>query len=166
MKIKTLMAFSVGIIFAVAFSAFAQPVAPTIPTTDAGAVDIVSQLWNLIVSKNYAAAFGPALTLIVWALKKWDTKIPKIGPAIDVFLNRPFVSFLLPTAISAIAGIGSALYMHQPLSAALGSVLSMSSSAIMTYIGLKKLTEATTAGDAAAAKVTDLKSAIEEIKKP
>lgn len=167
MKIKALVAVSLGFVFAFTCSAFAQ-VTPSaaIPQTDSGAMDIVATLWNFIVAKNYAALFGPGLTLLVWALRKWDLKIPKIGPAIDAFLNQPFVAFLVPTVISAVAGFASALYLHQPLSAALGSIWAMSSSAIATYIGLKKLTEANTAGGVAAEKVTDLKSAITELKKP
>ncbi len=167
MKIKPIFAIWFGLCLGFAFAAFAQPApVPVIPTTDSGVEAVASQLWNLIVAKNYAAAFGPGLTLLVWALKKYDLKIPKVGPAIDTFLNRPFVSFLLPTVLSAVAGAASAIYLKQPLSDALGSIWAMSSSAIATYIGLKKLTEANTAGDVAAAKVTDLKSAIAELKKP
>lgn len=138
--------------------------APGVPSDDQ-AGEVAQQVWNLIVNKNYALAIGPGLALVVWALRKYDTKIPKVGPAIDKFLNQPFVAFLTPTVISAAAGAGTAIAAHKPYLDVLGAVFQASMSAVFAYVGLKKLGEQKDAGAAEAAKVTDKASAIEELKK-
>lgn len=143
----------------VAWAQVASNVTPDDPNA------LVQQIWGFFVTKNYAAAFGPVLTLLVWALRKYDLKIPKYGPQIDAFLNQPLVAFLLPTLISALGGFVTALAAHQPLSAALSAVFQASGSAIVTYIGLKKVGEQIDAGKAAADAVVTKQQAIAELKK-
>lgn len=159
--------FSVLVLWAVVLvGAWAWASSPALPATDDEAVALFRSLWSFAVEKNWASAFGPLITLIVWALRKWDEKIPKVGPAIDQFLNRPFVAFLLPTVVSAIGGFGTALLAGQPIQAALVAVWSAASSAIATYIGLKKIDESLKAGAEAAKKVETKADAISKLKKP
>ncbi len=148
-----------------AVTVMAQPgMSGVLPTTDQQALDLGAWLWNAFVTKQYAAAFGPALTLIVWMLRKWDLKIPKIGPAIDKFLNIPFVAFLLPTVIASAAGFATALSQHQPWTAAIGAIFATASSAIVTYVGLNKAAESIVQGVDAAKAVQTKTQAISAIK--
>lgn len=143
-----------------------------LPTTDAQALDLSQTIWNFLVTKNYAAAVGPGLTLFVWALKKYDltifnaVKLPRVATAVDTFLDKPFVSFLLPTVASALGGAVVSLVSGHSFVEALGAVWAASTTAITTYVGLRKLGEQREAGAAAAAEVTDKATAIEELKKP
>jgi hypothetical protein len=151
----------VVLVLFVALAAWAQP----LPATDSEAFDLAKTLWGLFVTKQYAAAFGPGVTLAVWALKKWDTKIPGVGPAIDKFLDQPAVSFALPVGISALGGLVTALATGHSFTDALGAVFAASSSAVTTYIGLKKLDEQFNAGEKAAATVDSKVAAISVLKK-
>lgn len=139
---------------------------PGIPTSDEQAFGLVDSLWKVLVDKNWAMAAGPALALIVFALRKWDTKIPKYGAQIDAFLNKPFVAFLLPTIVSAAGGLGTALAAGKPPLDALKAVFEASMSAVFSYVGLKKLAEQQTVGKEAAAAVDSKAAAIDELKKP
>lgn len=140
--------------------------AQALPATDSEAVDLAKGLWRFMVEKNYGAALGPLLTLMVWALRKWDLNIPKVGPAIDAFLNKPFVAFLTPVVLSALGGFGTALAAGKPASQALLAIVAAATSAITTYVGLQKATEAVQAGKVAAAAVSTKAQAVEELKKP
>lgn len=146
------------------FFSFAFAFGTPIPTDDQ-AGDAAQQVWNLIVTKQYALALGPAIALIVFGLRKYDKQIPKVGPQIDAFLNKPFVAFLLPTVVSAAGGAGTALAAGKPFVDVLAAIFQASMSAVFSYVGLKKLGEQKEAGAAEAAKVTDKASAIEELKK-
>jgi hypothetical protein len=145
-----------------------------LPATDAQAVDVFGTLWQYIVTKQYAAAVGPVLTLLVWGLKKYDLtifnalKLPKAGAAVDSFLDKPFVGFLLPTIVAAAGGFATALATGHSVADALGAVWAASTTAITTYVGLKKAGEQLQAGKDAAAAVAEggKAAAIEEFKKP
>jgi hypothetical protein len=157
-----------------AFFTLALAQDPVLPATDAQAIDIFGTLWNFIVTKQYAAAVGPVLTLLVWGLKKYDLtifnalKLPKVATAVDTFLDKPFVSFLLPTVISAGAGFATALMTGHSVTEAFGAVWAASTTAITTYVGLKKAGEQLNAGKEAAAAVEagGKPAAIDELKKP
>jgi hypothetical protein len=149
----------------VAFAAVALAQAAGVPLTDNQAGDTAQQFWNLVVNKNYALALGPGITLLVWALRKWDKNIPKVGPAIDAFLNQPFVAFLLPTVIAAAGGAGTALAAHKPAVDVLGAIFQAAMSAVFAYVGAKKLGEQVHAGDAGAAAVDSKQAAIDAMKK-
>lgn len=140
--------------------------APAVPADGPQAMGLAESLWKLIVDKNYALALGPGIALIVFALRKWDKNIPKVGPQIDAFLNQPFVAFLLPTLVSAAGGAGTAIAAHKPFVDVLGAVFEASMSAVFAYVGLKKAGEQRDAGVAAAAAVDTKTAAIEELKKP
>lgn len=133
--------------------------------TDDQAGQSAQQVWNLLVNKNYALALGPGLALFIWALRKYDQNIPKVGAKIDAFLNQPFVAFLLPTIVSAAGGAGTALAAGKPFVEVLGAVFQASMSAVFAYVGLKKLGEQREAGQAAAAEVKTKQDAIDELKK-
>lgn len=147
----------------VGLAAWAQP--SGVPTTDDQALNVFGALWGFIVEKKYAAAIGPGLTLAVWALRKWDQDIPKIGPKISEFLDKPLVSFLLPTVLAAVGGFATSLATGHSFMDALGAVYAAASSAITTYIGIKKLGEQMNAGKAAADAVVTKADAIAELKK-
>lgn len=154
--------FAVAMLF-VALSAWAQPVG--LPTTDQQGLELAALAWQFIVDKKYAAAIGPGLTFIVWLFKKFDQNIPKWGPQISAFMDKPLVSFGLPFGVSAIGGFVTALSTGHSFVDALGAVYVAASSAITTYIGLKKIDEQFKAGDVAAAGVDSKGAAIDELKK-
>lgn len=135
----------VQVLCTVAFAFDLPP--PALPTTDDQALGVANTLWRYIVEKKYAAAVGPALTLFVFGLKKYDLvvfnalRLPKVATAVDKFLDQPFVSFLLPTAISGVAGFVTALLSGHSVVDAAGAVWAASSTAITTYVGLKKAGE-------------------------
>jgi peptidoglycan/LPS O-acetylase OafA/YrhL len=133
--------------------------------TDEQAVGLAQQLWNLFVTKQYALALGPVVALVVWGLRKYDTKIPKVGPQVDAFLNKPFVAFLLPTVVAAAGGAGTALAAGKPVVDVLGAIFQASMSAVFSYVGLKKLGEQRAAGATAAAEIQTKTDAIDELKK-
>lgn len=155
-----------------ATAAWAFDVPATLPTTDQQGLGALGTGWQFIVEKKYAAALGPILMGLTWALKKYDLvvfnalKLPKVATAIDTFLDKPFVSFLLPITISAIGGFVTALATGHSVTDALGAIWASSSTAISAYVGLKKIGEQLDAGKAEAATVTDKASAVEELKKP
>lgn len=142
-----------------------------LPGNDTEAFDVFGAAWKFFVEKNYAAAAGPGLTLIVWALKKYDLvifnalKLPKVATAVDTFLDKPFVSFLLPTVAAGLAGGITALATGHSFIDALNAVWQTSSTAIATYVGLKKAGEQMSAGNEAAAAVDTKAKAVEELKK-
>lgn len=133
---------------AVAIPSVALALQAVLPTTDADASSLALQVWDLVVNKHYALVLGPAVSLIVYALRRFDILIPKYGPQVDAFLNQPIVAFLLPTAVSAAGGIGTALAAHQPVSAALRPVLEAATSAVFLFVGVKKSVEAVPAAPA------------------
>ena len=116
--------------------------------------DTFKELYHAVVSGNWWLAMGPAVTALVFFLKKYDVKIPKVGPAIDSFLDKPVVSFALPFLVSAVGGFGTAMATGLPLVSALGAAGKVAMAAVVTYIGLKKAAEsmkpAVDAGAAAA----------------
>lgn len=126
--------------------AFDLPGAPAVPADSQGANDLAQQIWQLVVTKQYALALGPVVALIVFGLRKYDLQIPKYGPAIDKLLNQPLVAFLLPTVVSAAGGMGTALAAHKPVADVLAAVFQASMSAVFAYVGLKKIGEQKAAG--------------------
>lgn len=164
----TLIVVQFGISVAFAFNVPGS----ALPTDGEQAFDLFGMLWKFIVEKNYAAAAGPALTLIVWGLKKYDLvifnalKLPKVATAVDTFLDKPFVSFLLPTVIAGVTGGVTALVTGHSFVDALNAIWQTSSTAIATYVGLKKAAEQLDAGKTAAAAVDTKAEAINELKKP
>ena len=84
---------------------------------------------------------GPAATLVVFLLRKYDTKIPKVGPAIDGFLNQPMVAFMLPAVLSAAMGLFGALAQHLPLGPALLTALKVAGTSVFTFMLAKNAAE-------------------------
>lgn len=162
--ITCLFAFSLQAFFTVAFALDLPALTP--PVDDQTAVGVAQQIWQLVVNKQYALALGPVVALIVFALRKWDKNIPKIGPQVDAFLNQPIVAFLLPTVVAAAGGLGTALAAGKPPIDAVGSVFEAAMGAVFTYVGIKKVAEQKAAGDDASAAITDKQKAVEEITKP
>lgn len=121
--------------------AFAQEAAAA---PDPAAVDpmlLVKGIVDAVQNGNGWLAAGPALTLVVFLLRKYDTKIPKIGPAIDKFLNQPLVAFLLPVGLSAITGLFSALATGSPIVPALLTALKVAGAAVLTFLMAKNAAE-------------------------
>lgn len=169
MKLKTLWSVLLVVtawqmLFSLAFALDAT----VVPPTSNDALGLAQQLWQLVVTKQYALALGPVIALLVYALRKWDKLIPKYGDQIDAFLNQPVVAFALPTIVAAVGGVGTALAAHQPPLDVLKSVFEAAMSAVFTYVGLKKIAEQQTAGATAAAAVDagGKTAAIDELKKP
>ena len=116
-------------------------VAFTLPGDAAAAADPsawVSQWWQFISSGHYAAALGPGIMLAVWVLRKYDLKIPKVGPQIDAFFNQPLVAFALPTVLAAFGGFGTAVAAGQPLKAAIEPTIKAAMTAIVMFVMLKQ----------------------------
>lgn len=142
MKTVWKMLFVVTLVQLVCSVAFAFDLPNTaIPTTDQGAVTLGTSLWDLIVEKHFALALGPALALLIFFLRKYDLQIPKYGVAIDAFLNKPVVAYLLPTVVSAATFIGATLAAGKPISDALRPLFEMSMSAVYAYVGVRKIGE-------------------------
>lgn len=109
-----------------------------------GDIDVFAMLkliLDAVENGNWWLAAGPALTLAVFFLRKYDTKIPKIGPAIDRFLNQPLVAFALPVVLSALTGLFSALATGTPVVPALLAALKVAGTAVMTFLLAKNAAE-------------------------
>lgn len=157
-------------LLAIAFAAglaFAQ--APIESTTVVASDDLgklAGALYEAIVKGNWWLAMGPAVTLLVFLLRRYDTKIPKVGPAIDAFLNQPMVAFSLPIVLSAIGGWGSAAASGQPVGLALLSALKVAGTSVITFLLAKNAAEQVkSAGDKAAAAVATPQAAVDAINK-
>lgn len=148
-----------------AASAFAQ--APGAPAADGDWSGLLKAMLDGVQSGNWWLAAGPALTLVVWVLRKYDLLIPKVGPAIDGFLNQPLVAFALPVVLSALTGLFSALGTGQPIGPALLAAVKVAGAAMMTFLLAKNVSEqADRAGAKAAAAVTSGPAAVDVINKP
>lgn len=121
-----------------------------------------------IVTGDYWACVGPALLIVVWAVKKWDQDIPRIGPAVSKFMDNPLVSYATPFVLSMGAGLSTSLAAGIPFKEALPATFKIAMEAITLYVGGKKFAEQRAAGQAAAAAVVDggKAAAVEELKKP
>lgn len=146
-------------------TAFAQEAAPA-AASDVDVLGLLAKLLDAVENGNWWLAAGPALTLAVLGLKKFDQDIPRVGPAVSRFMDQPAVSFVLPTVLSGATGLFGSLATGLPIGPALLAALKVSMSAIFTYVGAKKVAEqAKAAGDAAAAKVETKASAVDVINK-
>lgn len=141
--------------------------------------DAASWIWDSIVNGKGWAAAGTVVAALVYFLRKYDTKIPKVGPQIDAFLNQPLVAFALPLVVSffGAAGTGLAasektgLSLKASLLPALFGALKVTGSAAFQFLLAKNASEqlagAQASGDAAAVVAGATKAAaIEELKKP
>jgi hypothetical protein len=141
--------FALGALFwsAVAFAqAAGAPAAAAVDPTQ-----LLAQIFDGVHNGNGWLAAAPALTLVVWALRKYDMKIPVIGPKVDAFLNQPLVAFLLPAVLSALTGLFGALAQHLPLGAALLTALKVAGGAAFTFLLAKNAAEQVKGAQAAGA---------------
>lgn len=140
---QLMMAAAIWTIALAAGLAFAQSPTvvgpPAVPDVDVLA--LLKAMLSGVQNGNGWLVAGPALTLVVFMVRKYDLMIPKVGPAIDAFLNRPFVAFLLPIAVSSLMGLFSALATGSPIGPALLAALKVAAAAIATYVGAKKAGE-------------------------
>ncbi len=136
--------------------------------SNAQAQNAFGQFAQNVIRGEWWPALGPALVCVVWAVKKWDQDIPKVGPAISKFMDNPVVSYLTPFVLSMGAGLGTSLGAGIPIKEALPAVFKIAMEAVVLYVGGKKLIEQKAAGAAAVAVVADggKAAAIEELKKP
>jgi hypothetical protein len=111
---------------------------PIVLAQAATAVDpdmqLLAQVLDNVQNGNGWLAAGPALSLVVLLLRKYDREIPTVGPAIDRFLNQPLVAFLLPTVLSAATGLFSALAVHAPVGPAIFAALKVAGAAAFTFL--------------------------------
>lgn len=141
--------------------------------------DAASQVYDSIVNGKGWAGAGTIVAAFVYFLKKYDVKIPKVGAAIDRFLDQPIVSFALPLVVALVGGFGTAIAAAQAhgvpvkdaLLPALFGALKVTGSAAFQFLLVKNAAEqkahAAEAGQAAATAASASKaSAIEELKKP
>jgi len=119
--------------------AFAQ--SPGVPPAAVDPTQLLAQIFDAVHNGNGWLAAGPALSLVVWALMKYDKSIPKVGPAIDGFLNQPLVAFMLPAVLSAATGLFGALAQHQAIGPAMLTSLKVAALAAFTFLGLKNAAE-------------------------
>lgn len=157
------------LLLALAVAALAALAAPLVlPADDAAALDTARLVFEQVTKGQWWPALGPIVVLAVFALKKWDYLIPKVGPAIDKFMDQPVVSFLLPFGLSAVGGFGTAIAAGQRPVEAVGTMFKVAMEAIVLYVGAKKVQEQAAAGLMAANAVAagGKPAAIEELKKP
>lgn len=137
--------------------------------------DDPAQLAQLLIDGiahgNWWLIAAPALTLLIWALRKYG---PKFFPKSEAFLTHPVVSFLLPVVVAVLGGIITAA-VAGPVSGTvvLGVVLAslkVSAGSITAYVGAKKVGEARDAKEEAKAaeqaKVDSVVKAVDELNKP
>lgn len=152
------------------------PVDPVGITTDQQAAELA---WDSVVNGKGWAGAGTVVAVLVYFLKKYDVRIPKIGPAIDKFLDQPIVSFALPLVVAFTGAAGTAIAhststgtsLKDAALPAIWGALKVTGSATMQFLLAKNLVEqkekAAEAGQAAAAAAGATKaSAIDELKKP
>lgn len=150
--------------------------AASLPLTDEGAAEMA---WDSIVNGKGWAGAGTLVAAFVYFLKKYDVKIPKIGAALDKFLDQPIVSFALPLVVSLVGGFGTAVAHAQTTGTSFGDAalpalwgaLKVTGAATFQFLLVKNAAEqkakAADAGEAAAAAAGASKaSAIDELKKP
>lgn len=131
-------------------------VAPVvIPSTDIELIGGARDLITNVRDGKWWMALGLFITLAVGALRKWDIHIPKYGPAIDAFFNKPLVAFSLPFVLSGIGGVTTALAAHVPVTEILGLVWKVASAAIVAFIGWRQIGESRDAGKLAADAIGD-----------
>lgn len=128
---------------------------PVIPSTDAELIGGARDLIANVRDGKIWIAFGLGLTLLIGALRRWDIHIPKYGPAIDAFFNKPLVAFSLPFLLSGIGGVTTALAAHVPVADILGLVWKIASAAIVAFIGWRQIGESRDAGKLAADAIGD-----------
>jgi hypothetical protein len=150
----SLNAFSLLMVALLSGMAWAQAAAGAPAPADVDPMQLLQAIFDGVHNGNGWLAAGPALALVVWALRKYDTKIPVIGPKVDAFLNQPLVAFLLPAVLSAAMGLFGALAQHLPIGAALLTALKVAGAAAFTFLAAKNAAEqvkgAQVAGAAAA----------------
>jgi hypothetical protein len=88
-----------GVILFASALAFAQDAAPM--AADVDPLALVKLIIDAVQNGNGWLAAGPALTLVVFLVRKYDKLIPVVGLKLDAFLNQPLVAFLLPVILSA-----------------------------------------------------------------
>jgi hypothetical protein len=132
--------FAAFVCFFAAGIAFAQEGTPS-AAPDVDVLALVKLIVDAVQNGNGWLAAGPALTLAVFLLRKYDTKIPKVGPAIDKFLNQPLVAFALPVVLSALTGLFGALATGQPIAPALLAAVKVAGTAVMTFLLAKNTAE-------------------------
>jgi hypothetical protein len=138
--------FAAGIILFASALAFAQDGAPAAAEVDPLA--LVKLTIDGVQNGNGWLAAGPALTLVVFLVRKYDKLIPIVGLKIDAFLNQPLVAFALPVALSALTGLCSALAAHQPIVPALLAALKVAGAAVLTFLMAKNAAEQVKAAQA------------------
>jgi hypothetical protein len=140
--------------FLFAGMAFAQAAAGAPAGAELDPMLLLQQIFDAVHNGNGWLAAGPTLTLVVFLIRKYDTKIPKVGPALDAFLNEPLVAFMLPAVLSAAVGLFGALGQHLPVGPALLTALKVAGTAAFTFLLAKNTAEqingAQAAGTAAA----------------
>lgn len=133
--------------------AFAQA-AGAAPPAAVDPMQLLQAIFDGVHNGNGWMVAGPALTLVVWALRKYDTLIPIIGPKVDAFLNQPLVAFLLPAVLSALTGLFGSLAQGLPLLPSMLTALKVAGAAAFTFLAAKNAAEqvkgAQAAGSAAA----------------
>lgn len=147
-----------------------------LPLTDEAAVDMAYD--SIVNGKGWAGA-GTIVAALVFFLKKYDVRIPKIGPALDRFLDQPVVSFALPLVVSLVGAFGTAIAHSQSTGTpfgdaalpALWGALKVTGAATFQFLLVKNAAEqkakAHEAGVAAATVASASKAAaIDELKKP
>lgn len=145
--------------------ALAQVPAPAAADVDVNA--LLKLMLDGAQTGNWWLAAGPTLTLIVFAVRKYDKLIPVIGVKVDAFLNQPLVAFLLPVVLSALTGLTAALGSGQPIGPALLASLKVAAAATMSFMLVKNAAEqAAKKGDAAVAAVTTPQAAAAVINDP
>ncbi len=148
--------FCLGLLLATAV--FAQTSDPG-PAPDVTA--LTQQAFDAIHGGNWWVLASIVVSLLTWALRaQVFNRIP--GPVGVWFTSHPIVGFATPFVLSAAGGLFAALNSHTPFTAALlvGEILKVGAGAVATYIGAKKVAEASVIGAVARGEVTNVPTAI------
>lgn len=111
-------AIMVAFLVLVAASALGQGA----PTPDVGTLDPVAFLkliFDAIQNKNWGAVASIVVVLFVWAVRKFDAKLPVVGPYVDRALNTKIGGWVFNFATVAAGALGTAVLAGQPITWAL-----------------------------------------------
>lgn len=146
MKKTWLMLVALVAVVATPFVVLAQDIQPTADeaamteplVADPDVTETANIVYQGIVSGNWWLAAGAALTILVWALRKYGSKFfPKLAP----YLKNPLVAFAMPVVLSCLGAVVDSLLAGKPINVALQAAIKPAMAAVWFYVGKSKYDE-------------------------
>lgn len=119
-----------------------EPTAAAAAATDIDVTAAANLLLKGIETGNWWLILGPAVALLVWALRE---KVAPMFPKVNEFLQQPIPALLSPVIVAFLGGLLTILAAGPVTKAALLAlipiVLKVAFTAISSFIGVKKVAE-------------------------